>query len=106
MRGAWFRFGACVVAMSCSHATSTTLDNHDSSRDFAGAYWCSIAESDFTYKPFPCAIRKAGERLVLVKLAGTERFEGVIAPAGAGFTFSGRFYCAVGDCDQALHGEF
>jgi hypothetical protein len=101
---------ACLcfgVVMACSHATGKpTLDNRAAASSLPGAYWCAIEDSGFKYGRFPCAIRKTGDKLVLAKLAGSQRFEGEITPAGSGFAFSGRFYCPFGDCDQALDGLF
>ncbi len=89
-------------------AGDATLANKTSSaqRDLEGAYWCSIEDSGYTYPPFPCAIRKIGERFVLAKLGGSQRFQGEVRAQGDGFTFAGQFYCPWGDCTQALHGSF
>ena len=42
----------------------------------------------------------------LVKLDGSQRFEGEVREGREGLAFSGRFYCPWGDCTQALHGVF
>lgn len=107
---ACLRFGMlCVLAACGGHrAQPTALDNHveQGERDLTGGFWCSIKEGAFKYPPFPCAIREIDHRLVLAKLAGSQRFEGVVTPTADGFGFAGRFYCPFGDCTQPLHGVF
>jgi hypothetical protein len=109
---ACFRFGVCVALAACgskrSPETTSPIENRAvaTTSELAGAYWCRIADSGFTYERFPCAIRKVDDCLVLAKLGGSQRFEGAVTPTRDGFTFSGRFYCPWGDCTQSLHGAF
>jgi hypothetical protein len=104
------RFGAiALVAMSCwgGRAQDSTLDNRArGDRDFTAVYYCSIQESGYKYPRFPCAVRKVEGRWMLAKLAGSQRFRGVIEPRGDGFSFTGELYCPWGDCTQPLHGVF
>src|SRR6185503_9166348 len=76
--------------------------------ELAGMYRCAI-DDGYRYPAFPCVIRRAskGSPLELTKLAGSQRFHGVVRPRGArGFTFDGTFFCPFGDCTQELHGMF
>lgn len=110
-----FRFGvlACVAVFGCwrdnSGAVNTTpqlpMEIEASAHDYTAAYWCAIDEG-FTYDRYPCVIRKIGDRYILAKLSGSQRFQGVITPTGAGFKFRGVFFCPWGACDKPLHGEF
>ncbi|HEY5928181.1 MAG TPA: hypothetical protein VIV11_41120 [Kofleriaceae bacterium] len=104
------RFGAiAVVAMSCwsGRAQDSTIDNRGAGdRDLTAAYYCSIQDGEFHYPRFPCAVRKIEGHWMLAKLAGSQRFRGVVTPRGNGFSFDGEFYCPWGDCSQPLHGMF
>lgn len=113
-RPAVVRFGVAmfaIVAACWSGKAADTGGTVENRREpvagtLAGAYWCAIEDSGYRYPPFPCAIRKIEQRLVLAKLGGSQRFEGEVRAVGQGFTFDGRFYCPWGDCTQALHGSF
>ena len=110
-RPAIVRFGAiAVVAMSCwsGKPQDSTIDNRGAGgeRDLTAAYYCSIQDGEFRYPRFPCAVRKIEGHWMLAKLAGSQRFRGVVTPRGEGFTFDGEFYCPWGDCAQPLHGVF
>ncbi len=77
------------------------------SRDVTGAYWCSIDEDGYDYPRYPCAIKKVGDKLVLAKLGGSQRFRGHIKLDDKdGFSFIGEVYCPDGDCNEELHGRF
>lgn len=68
-----------------------------------GSYSCTIDR----YDPFPCQVRtEADGRKRLEKLAGSQRFSGVIAPTANGFSFRGTFYCPHGECTEAVSGDF
>ena len=106
-----FAVGWCIAVCSCwgGNSAQQTAIGHPAplaERTFSGAYWCSIQDDGFAYPPYPCAIWSVDHRLVLAKLGGSQRFEGEIKPAGAGFSFDGLFYCPAGDCTQPLHGTF
>jgi hypothetical protein len=109
-RPAISRFGLVALA-ACggrggAQATGP-LENHGgTARGVTGAYACSIEDSGYRYPPFRCVIRQQGERLELVKLDGSQRFEGEVREGRGGLVFSGRFYCPFGDCTQDLHGVF
>jgi hypothetical protein len=117
-RPAGLRFGVAIVATLATLAAcwsnkagdgGGTIQNHHEAlaqRDLAGAYWCAIEDGGYKYPPFPCAIRKIDQRLVLAKLGGSQRFEGEVRAVGQGFSFDGQFYCPWGDCTQELHGAF
>lgn len=111
MRPAAWRFGVLVSLVACwtEPRPATPIEHRvaPSHKDFAGLYSCSI-DDGYQYPPFRCEIRRDGKRLVLVKLGGSQRFEGVIQPFAddSGFAFRGTFYCPFGDCTQELHGEF
>lgn len=74
-----------------------------------GVYDCSIgnAADHYQYDFFRCVIVRRKGSLVLDKQGGSQRFIGAIAatPDG-GFSFTGRFYCPYGDCEQPLVGTF
>jgi len=76
--------------------------------DPTAAYWCSINSGGYDYPAMPCVLKNVNGRFMLAKLAGSQRFRGVVAPSrdGAGFTFDGEFYCPWGDCSKPLHGVF
>lgn len=116
-RPACLRFGMlvsiAVIACGGKAATTndTTLSNRDapltaSVQDITASYWCSIRSGEHDYPPMPCVVRREHGRYMLAKLAGSQRFRGVIQPRGDGFTFDGEFYCPWGDCTQPLHGVF
>lgn len=71
-----------------------------------GSYLCTFKDGDVTYKAQPCKIRsgKDSAELRFAKTGGSQRFDGVATPTEQGFTFSGKFYCPHGACDQALEG--
>jgi len=110
------RFGMLVsiTAFACSGGgkggDTTTIGNRGplvaSEGDMTAAYWCSITSGEYDYPAMPCVIRKVGTSFMLAKLAGSQRFRGVVRPKGDGFTFDGEFYCPWGDCTQPLHGVF
>jgi|GEM_PF-2713601 len=105
------RFGvlACFVVLACWHDDrgSMPIANHLEAEvhDLSGAYWCAL-DQGATYERYPCVIRKVGERFVLAKLAGSQRFQGTITPTETGFRFAGVFFCPWGACDKPLNGEF
>lgn len=120
-RPAVVRFGmlACTLAVACSGSSrstgtgESTIGNRgplvaSSEPDIAAAYWCSIRSGEYEYPAMPCVIRKERGRYVLAKLAGSQRFRGVVRTRAdsEGFTFDGEFYCPWGDCTQPLHGVF
>src|SRR5207302_644690 len=56
---------------------------------------------------YACEIRVFEDhRMILVKLEGSQRFEGEIRRTAHGFRFAGRYFCPWGDCTQQIHGEF
>lgn len=89
---------------------NTPIENRGGSAtvvdDEPRAYWCSISDDGYDYPQMPCAIRKIDGRLMLAKLAGSQRFRGVIRPRGRGFLFDGELYCPWGDCTRPLRGTF
>jgi hypothetical protein len=99
--------GWCIALGGCGggNATQTMID-HPALAELDGAYWCIIEQGDFSYPPYTCTIQNADHRVVLAKLAGSQRFEGEIKPAGGGFSFDGVFFCPWGECTQPLHGTF
>ncbi len=101
---------ALVVCVGCWRNSEpvTPVANHleSGAPDLTGKYWCAIDESGYDYPKFPCMVRTVDGKLLLAKLSGSQRFTGVITPAGEGFKFVGKLYCPWGDCDQPLHGEF
>ncbi len=118
-RPAVFRFGMiAVLAVACSGGSKsgtgaggdTTIGNRSAlvsnEPDMTAAYWCSIRSGEFEYPAMPCVIRKVGGHFMLAKLAGSQRFRGVVKPQGEGFTFDGELYCPWGDCNIALRGVF
>jgi hypothetical protein len=73
----------------------------------AGDYRCSITDGGYTYPPYACSIFEDAEGgYMLHKLGGSQRFAGPIVATAAGFTFSGKFFCPEGACDQAITGTF
>ena len=118
-RPAIVRFGvlASILAAACSGGSKAGPGGGDTAignrgplvageSDMTAAYWCSITSGEYTYPAMPCVIRKVDNRYQLEKLAGSQRFRGVVRPRGDGFTFDGEFYCPWGDCTQPLHGVF
>ncbi len=69
-------------------------------------YWCSISDGGFDYPQMPCAIRTIDGERILAKLAGSQRFRGVVTPRGAGLAFEGELFCPWGDCQKQLRGSF
>ena len=109
-RPAVLRFGLGVVAFAACGGSRAArpLENHGgAARSVAGNYACAIEDEGYRYAAFRCVIRPAaGGRMELVKLDGSQRFEGQVREGRAGLAFSGRFYCPWGDCTQDLHGVF
>ncbi|MBV8763099.1 MAG: hypothetical protein JO257_37785 [Deltaproteobacteria bacterium] len=108
-RPAAFRFGLVALVACGGRAVQQPLENHGAPGrgSVVGAYACAIEDAGYRYPAFRCVIRQAGGKLELVKLDGSQRFEGEVRQAArGGLAFSGRFYCPFGDCTQALHGEF
>jgi hypothetical protein len=116
-RPAVVRFGMlCILAVACSGgsrttSSDTTIGNRGplvtgTAADTTAAYWCSIRSGEFEYPAMPCVIRTVRGELMLEKLAGSQRFRGVVRPRGEGFTFDGEFFCPWGDCTQPLRGVF
>ena len=100
-------FGLALAACGGSRA-ARPLENHGgAARSVVGNYSCAIEDDGYRYSAFRCVIRSAASgRMELVKLDGSQRFEGEVREGRAGLAFSGRFYCPWGDCTQALHGVF
>ncbi|HEY1549839.1 MAG TPA: hypothetical protein VGG28_18550 [Kofleriaceae bacterium] len=96
----------CIAICSCGGGNASQPTTLDRSVSIDGAYWCVIEQGDIAYPPYPCTIQHAGQRLVLAKLAGSQRFQGELAPTGAGFSFAGTYFCPWGECTQPLHGTF
>ena len=110
-RPAIWRFGAMFALAACwgrgETRTTAPLENHGgSAKPVTGGYACAIEDSGYRYPPFRCQIKQVSGRLVLVKLDGSQRFEGDVHESREGLEFSGQFYCPWGDCTQALHGVF
>ena len=118
-RPAVVRFGvlASLAVVACGGGSKggagseTTIGNRSalsaSDSSLAAQYWCSIRNGEFEYPQMPCVIEQQGDgRFVLAKLAGSQRFRGVVKPRGDGFTFDGEFYCPWGDCTKPLRGVF
>ena len=110
MRPAAWRFGVVLsLVVACwTGAAPPTSAPAAAPAEVAplGHYLCSISEQGYDYPPFACEIRRDGARTMLVKLEGSQRFEGEIRTAGHGFQFAGRYFCPFGDCTKALHGTF
>ncbi len=111
-RPAVVRFGMLAI-VACSGGSkgtrNETIDNRGAlatESDLTSAYWCSIRSGEFEYPQMPCVIEKVDGRFMLAKLAGSQRFRGIVKPRGGGFTFDGELYCPWGDCTQPLHGVF
>lgn len=66
--------------------------------EVTGAYRCAIDD----YPAYPCVVRRAGGQLVLEKLAGSQRFRGVLVAVRGGYEFTGAFYCPWGACDKPV----
>lgn len=66
--------------------------------DVIGAYRCAIDD----YPAYACVVRRVGDQLVLEKLAGSQRFRGVLVAVRGGFEFRGAFYCPWGACDKPV----
>lgn len=97
-----FGLGACGGSRAAQ-----PLENHGgTARTVVGNYACAIEDSGYRYPPFRCVIRDTGGRLELVKLDGSQRFDGEVHETRGGLAFSGRFWCPFGDCTQELHGQF
>jgi hypothetical protein len=115
-RSAVVRFGlvASLATVACWHGGTgaprdTPIENRGPllvASDRVGPYWCSIRDGEYEYPQMPCAIREVGGKLMLAKLAGSQRFRGVITLQGRSFNFDGEFYCPWGDCQKPLHGVF
>jgi hypothetical protein len=107
-RPAIVRFGVLLAFAACGGSrASAPLENHGgTARPVIGSYACSIEDSGYRYPPFRCVIREQGGKLWLVKLDGSQRFEGEVRETGKGLAFAGRFFCPFGDCEQGLHGAF
>lgn len=119
-RPAVVRFGvlASLAVVACGGGRKgagtggdTTIGNRSalsaSDTGLAAQYWCSIRNGEFEYPQMPCVIEQGRDgRYVLAKLAGSQRFRGVVKPRGDGFTFDGEFYCPWGACTKPLHGVF
>lgn len=68
-----------------------------------GAMWtCSIDD----YDPQPCKFTKDGDGWRLTKLMGSQRFTGVVAFTGEGFSLVGEFFCPWGECDAPVDATF
>ena len=114
MRPAVSRFGALawIAVVACwsskpqpSGPIAANLD--PGPRDITGPYWCSIDDAGYEYPRYACVIKKVDGRLMLAKLAGSQRIRGFIElDARDGFTFTGELYCPWGDCTEPLRGRF
>jgi hypothetical protein len=107
-RPAISRFGVLFAVAACGGSrASAPLEHHGGDAPpLVGSYACSIEESGYRYQAFRCVIREEGGTLRLVKLDGSQRFEGEVRQTAKGLAFAGRFYCPWGDCTQDLHGVF
>lgn len=116
-RPAVLRYGMLgILAVACSGGSKnsggdTTIGNRgplvsNNNVDMTASYWCSITSGEYEYPKMPCVIRQVNGRFMLAKLAGSQRFRGVVRKKGEGFSFDGEFYCPYGDCTQEMHGEF
>jgi hypothetical protein len=101
-------FGLFAAAACGGSRAPQRLEHHGGvSRPVVGRYACAIEDAGYRYRAFRCVIRQgAGGRMELVKLDGSQRFDGEVRERPAGLAFSGRFWCPWGDCTQALHGVF
>jgi hypothetical protein len=112
LRPAALRFGLLACALSAcgggrGAAQGGPIGNRGgTARAVTGSYACAIEDAGYRYPPFHCVIKRTGERLDLVKLDGSQRFEGEVREGADGLQFVGRFYCPFGDCTQELHGVF
>jgi hypothetical protein len=103
-----------ITTLACFHAAppprTTPIENHRAleqpSRDDVEHYACSISDGGYDYPAFPCEIRVERGSRVLEKLAGSQRFRGVVRTTGDGFSFEGEFFCPYGDCTKHLTGVF
>lgn len=115
-RPAVVRFGMLgILVVACGGSkgggNDTTIGNRgplvsNNDVDMTASYWCSITSGDFEYPQMPCVIRQVNGRFMLAKLAGSQRFRGVVRKKGEGFAFDGEFYCPWGDCTQPMKGDF
>jgi len=122
-RSAVLRFGMLggIAAAACGGTPKTTqgggagaIGNQAAaadgdSRDMTAAYWCAINSGGYGYPAMPCVVKRVNGRFMLAKLAGSQRFRGVVTPRAngdAGFAFDGEFYCPYGDCTKPMRGEF
>lgn len=106
-RPAALLFGLAAAGCGGSRAARPIENHGGAARSVVGNYACAIEDDGYRYSAFRCVIRQAaGGRMELVKLDGSQRFEGEVREGRAGLAFSGRFYCPWGDCTQALHGVF
>lgn len=68
-----------------------------------GALWtCQISD----YDPQPCKLTQTADGWRLVKLLGSQRFDGTLAPNGSRLDFDGQFFCPWGACDAPMHVQF
>lgn len=68
-----------------------------------GALWtCQISD----YDPQPCKLSRADGGWQLVKLLGSQRFAGSLAPRPDALAFDGQFFCPWGACDAEMKVEF
>lgn len=99
---------ACWSGKAGEGTSGTGPSLEASARDVTGPYYCSIDDAGFEYPRYPCVIKKVGEKLVLAKLAGSQRIRGVVIvdKDGEGFSFVGELYCPWGDCTEEMRGKF
>jgi hypothetical protein len=104
---------AAIATFACYSAApaprTTPIENRGALAQAPDAdehYACSIMDSGYEYPPFQCVIRFEGNRRVLLKLGGSQRFRGVVTPKSGGLAFDGEFYCPFGDCTKHLTGIF
>lgn len=68
-----------------------------------GQYSCRIDD----YRPFLCQVYTNPDgSQTLEKMAGSQRFRGVVSPSDNGFYFDGVFFCPYGDCTQDVQARF
>ena len=112
MRPAIFRFGLAFVTACWSGGATTPTPQQPTlqagARDVTGPYWCSIDDAGYEYPRYACVIKKVGDKLMLAKLGGSQRFRGVVKVEhqGDGFSFTGELYCPWGDCTEQMRGRF
>ncbi|MDQ3369154.1 MAG: DUF4893 domain-containing protein [Myxococcota bacterium] len=98
---------ACWSGKADPSTTPGSASLEPSARDVSGPYWCSIDDAGYEYPRFPCVIKQVGGKLMLAKLAGSQRIRGLVTlDEREGFGFIGELYCPWGDCTEQMRGRF